>query len=67
MPHSASDRPLLKVGVDVFYIESMNYILLIDYYSKLIEIMVLSGTTSAGVITNYNSIFPRYGNPDIVQ
>ena len=33
LPHSIPDRPWSKVGADLFEIDSVDYLLLVDYYS----------------------------------
>jgi len=40
------------------------YLLVVDYYSRFIEIGRLSSLTAACVITHMKSIFARHGRPD---
>ena len=48
---------------DLFYWKSSAYLLIIDYYSRYIEIAKLSGESSSKVIRHTKSIFARHGIP----
>ena len=58
--------PWEKVGTDLFYWDSKNYLIVIDYYSNYPEISLLNDTTSQGVIIQMKSVFARHGIPDKV-
>lgn len=47
-------------------ISSKDYLLLVDYYSRYIEIRMLENTTSATVIHHTKSIFARHGIPAMI-
>ena len=55
-----------KVATDLFELKSCTYLLVIDYFSRFIEIALLKGTTSADVILHLKSIFARHGIPETV-
>ena len=61
------ELPFQKVGTDLFEWEKQTYILLIDYYSRYIEIALLNRPTAAEVIRHMKSIFARHGIPEIVM
>ena len=42
------------------------YLLLIDYYSRYIEIVKLSATTTKNVVSAMKPIFARHGIPDVL-
>jgi hypothetical protein len=42
-------RPWQKVGAEMFYWKNYTYLLVVDYYSRYIEIAKTPKTTSAGV------------------
>ena len=65
-PTELPDKPWLKVGTDLFMWKQATYLLVIDYYSRFIEIAKLSSTTSEGVITHLKSIIARHGIPQTV-
>jgi len=55
-----------KVGADMFYWENDSYLLLVDYYSRYIEVIKPPITTSAGVINGFKSMFARHGVPEVL-
>ena len=62
-PHNIPNGPWLKVGMDLFQSNGRNYLLVVDYYSKYIEVCLLKGTKSSDVIQHIKSIFARHGIP----
>ena len=48
----------------MFEWNKQNYLLVIDYYSRFIEIVKLSTATSCDVINHLKSIFARHGMPE---
>ena len=66
-PHEIPNLPWNKVGCDIFEIKGKKYLLLIDYFSKYIEIAdLLNNLTSNFIIKNLKSIFARHGIPVIL-
>ena len=57
--------PWQKVGTDPFEYNKCTYLLIIDYYSRWIEIAQLSKTTSEDIIRHTSSIFSRHGIPEV--
>ena len=45
-PHSVSDRPLEKIGVNTMKFENLNCLVITDYYSKWIEVSELLNKTA---------------------
>ena len=66
IPSPFPGRPWEKVGTDLFEWKKSNYIVVIDYYSRYIEIAKLSSTTSSDVVRHLKSIFARHGIPNTV-
>ena len=62
---SLLDHPWQKVATDLFEWKNSSYVLVVDYYSRYIELAKLSSTTSGAVI-NLKSFFSRHGIPQIV-
>ena len=58
--------PWQKVGTDLFEWEKSNYLLIVDYQSRWIEIVRLPQTTSRSIVNHMSSIFARYGIPELV-
>lgn len=44
------NRPFADVGLDLFEFHTSHYLVLVDYYSKFIEVDQLPDTSSASVI-----------------
>lgn len=64
LPSALPDRPFQKVGVDICEVKKNQYLVLEDYYSRYLEIMYLSNTSSRTVIFKLKSCFARYGIPE---
>ena len=66
-PTPLPDRPWKKVGADLFQIRGSNYLVVVDYYSRYIEMAKLDrNTTSSNVIIHLKSIFARHGIPEVL-
>ena len=65
LPSQFPDYPWQCVGSNLFAWEGMSYLLVVDYYSRYIEVARLSTTTSPAVITHLKSIFARHGIPEV--
>lgn len=66
VPHEIPKWPWEKVGTDIFELNNIYYLLVIDYFSKFVEISILNKITSKNVITSLKSIFARHGIPKTV-
>ena len=66
LPTPFPDRPWQKVGTDIFEWEKSSYLIVVDYYSRYIEVARLSSTTSKSVVQHLQSIFSRHGIPEII-
>ena len=67
IPSKLPHYPWQKIGTDLFYMNRSNYILIIDYFSRFIEVIKLKGTTSGGVIEALKSVFSCHGIPEIIM
>lgn len=59
-------RKCLKLGADIFELNSNSYLIVFDYYSKYPELCLLKDKTAGSVITSMKSMFARHGIPDQV-
>ena len=66
IPSKLPDYPWQKIGTDLFYLKKTNYILIIDYFSRYIEVIKLKSTTSQAIIEALQSVFSRHGIPETV-
>ena len=55
-----------RIATDLFEWKKTNFLLLVDYYSRWIEIVWLDQITSASVVNHMRAIFSRYGVPETV-
>lgn len=62
--HTIPDRPWQKLGSDIFEHKGKNYLVIVDYHSKFIEIALMHDKTAGTVITHMKSIFARHGIPE---
>ena len=58
--------PWQKVGTDLFEWNNAVYLLIVDYYSRWIEVAKLAKATAAEVVRHTSSIFARHGIPELV-
>ncbi|GBM71561.1 Uncharacterized protein K02A2.6 [Araneus ventricosus] len=63
MPHEFPTSPWVKVAIDFFYFNGKNYVEVVDYYSKFIEVQLISSLHVTFVIPAIKSIFARHGIP----
>jgi len=64
LPTEFPKRPWQKVVSDLFELNGQMYLLVIDYFSRYIEIAKLFNTSSRSVINHLKSIFARHGIPE---
>ncbi|KAK7106830.1 hypothetical protein V1264_018043 [Littorina saxatilis] len=53
--------------MDLLSFEGKDYMVVVDYYSRWLEILRLTSTTSAAVIAKLRSIFMTHGFPEVVK
>ena len=62
------ERPWQVLGTDLFYSQSVDYLLVIDYFSRFIEVAALrKNKTATEVIRTLKAIFARQGIPENVR
>ncbi|KAL6482216.1 hypothetical protein MHYP_G00102960 [Metynnis hypsauchen] len=66
IPTPVQDRPRQRVGTDLFFWEKKTYLLLVDYFSRYIEVAHLSVATARTVIAALKDVFSRHGIPETV-
>jgi hypothetical protein len=65
IPHAVPKRPWSKIGADIFTVGGKDYIVIVDYFSKFPEVLILNSKTAKEVIEILKSIFSRHGIPDV--
>ena len=66
IPAVLPECPWQKLGSDLFELQGKHYLLLVDYFSRYVEIIKLTTTTSSAVISGMKSVFSRYGIPELL-
>ncbi len=66
IPSPLPELPWQKVGTDLFEWKGDTFLLMVDYYSRFVEIARLHRPTASEVIVRTKSIFARHGIPEIV-
>ena len=66
IPSKFPDRPWDKVATDLMHLKGHEYLVVVDYYSRFIEVALLKDTLSKTVIIHLKSIFSRHGIPTTV-
>lgn len=64
--HDIPEIPFHKVGCDIFEYNRENFLIVIDYLSKWIEIEKIKTKTAADICSSWSKIFSRFGIPAIV-
>ena len=64
LPRKIPERPWQVVASDLFSLEKVNYVIVVDYYSRFFEIERLKDTLSSTVVKKTKAIFSRHGIPE---
>ncbi|CAB4016517.1 Transposon Tf2-6 poly [Paramuricea clavata] len=62
--HQIPEQPWQKLGTDLFECKGKNYLVVVDYYSKFIETVLLPSKTAGTVIRHLKSFFATHGIPE---
>ena len=65
--HEIPDTPWAKVGMDLFSMESKDYLIIVDYTTNYFDISQLPDKKSSTATIHANRIFSRYGIPKTVM
>ena len=65
-PTPTPDFPWQRVASDLFEWQGENYLLVVDYFSRWIEISHVNNLTSQCVINSCKAIFARFGIPEVL-
>ncbi len=65
-PIPLPDRPWSQLGTDLFEFQKKSYLVVVDYYSRWIDVKQLREPTSAAVISHLKALFTTFGIPDVI-
>ncbi|XP_064464135.1 uncharacterized protein K02A2.6-like [Ornithodoros turicata] len=60
------DRPWERIAMDFFHLNDSTYLILIDYFSKFVEVKKMEATTAVDLIHVLSEIYARFGTPSEV-
>lgn len=66
MSHDVPSLPFYKIGMDICTYSRKDYLVIVDYYSKWIEVKYLNDKTADSVIKNLLTIFSTHGIPKYI-
>ncbi|XP_060865999.1 uncharacterized protein K02A2.6-like [Metopolophium dirhodum] len=66
LQHEIPELPFQKIGIDIAEVERSNYLVVMDYYSRWLEVLSIKNKTSDSVIQLLNILFSRFGIPEEV-
>ena len=68
IPTLFPERPWQVIATDLFELDNLNYLIVVDYFSRFVEVAALKKTTqSHEVIRALKDIFARHGIPEQVR
>lgn len=62
-PHAVPQLPWDTLAADIFELNKLQYLLVVDYYSKFVEVVYLPNMRSDTVIAKMKGMFSRFGIP----
>lgn len=66
-PTPTPDLQFIEVATDLFEFQSKHYVLLVDYYSKFVEVDELRDLSSSAVVEALKAQFCRHGIPEVCR
>ena len=60
-------HPWHTVGSDLFYFQRIDFLVVVDYFSKYLIVRKIPNSTSSAVIKELGMIFSEFGNPQIFR
>jgi len=66
LPHDIPSRPWQKLGMDILNFKNRDYLVIMDYYSKWLELKQISYKHAKEIIKILNQVFAYHGFPDVI-
>ena len=60
-------HPWHTLGSDLFYFQRIDFLVVVDYFSKFLIVRKIPSSTSSAVIKELGMIFSEFGNPQIFR
>ena len=65
-PTCLPQRPWQQLGADLCTVKGKEYLVIVDYYSRWLEIHQLHSTTAGAVIKKFRQVFATHGIPEVI-
>ena len=66
LPHNIPERPFQKIGIDLMLYKGVDYAVIIDYYSKWIEMGKVNSKAVSDIIVVLENVIARFGVPETI-
>lgn len=66
LQHSITNRPWEKLASDILTFKNNDYLVIVDYYSRWLELKKLKSKNISQIIKIFNKVFSVHGYPDII-
>ena len=66
IPTPLPEYPWQKVASDMFVLNGDSYLIIVDYFSRYLEVIKLKSTTSRAITEAMKAVFSRHGIPETV-
>ena len=66
LPTELPDHPWERVATDLFELKQSSYLLVVDYFSRYIEVQKMGSTTASSVIKALKQMFATHGIPSVL-
>lgn len=63
LSHEIGEVPFYKIGADIAEFDNVNYLIIVDYYSRWIEVEKLKSKSASSVIGTLKPVLARFGIP----
>ena len=60
-------HPWHTLGSDLFYFQRIDFLVVVDYFSKFLIVRKIPSSTSSAIIKELGMIFSEFGNPQIFR
>ena len=66
MPKEVPDGPWHVLGLDLFRFRNSDWLFVIDYFSKFVEVAKLQNIEGITIVLKFKSMFSRFAIPELV-
>lgn len=64
--HDIPSLPFNKIAADIAEFQGKNYLVIVDFYSRWLEVYEITNKTSTTIIKKLKDVFSRFGIPEIM-